>query len=153
EFIDLEFPSLERVPEALRPRDLPARDLRDVEEGGGDSMLARYFRDMALHPVMGPEEELDTARAVEQSELDHWAAMLSYLPAAEHILLTLEEQVAKAGEEEVKAPQIPDLLRLARLAGKKGKLSGEQQRQYSELARELAAAIRLPDSDRIWMAK
>ena len=26
-------------------------------------MLARYFRDMALHPVMGPEEELATARA------------------------------------------------------------------------------------------
>jgi RNA polymerase primary sigma factor len=153
EFIDLEFSSLERVPEAARPRELPARDLRDVEEGGGDSMLARYFRDMALHPVMGPEEELDTARTVEQSELDHWVALLSFAPAAEHILITLDEQVQKAGEEEVKAPQIPELMRLARLSIKKGKLGADQQRQYTELSRELASAIRLPDSDRIWMAK
>ena len=69
---------------------------RDIEDSGGDSMLARYFRDMALHPVMGPEEELETARAVEKSELEHWVALLSYVPAAEHILATLEEQVAKA---------------------------------------------------------
>ncbi len=153
EFIDLEFSSIERTPEPARPRELPARDLRDVEEGGGDSMLARYFRDMALHPVMGPEEELDTARTVERSELDHWVALLSFAPAAEHILLIVEEQVLKAGEEEVKAPQLPELLRLARLAGKKGKLTGDQHKQYVELSRELATAIRLPDSDRIWMAK
>jgi RNA polymerase primary sigma factor len=153
EFIDLEFSSTDRAPEPARPRELPARDLRDVEEGGGDSMLARYFRDMALHPVMGPEEELDTARTVEQSELDHWVALLSFGPAAEHILVTLDEYVQKAGEEEVKAPQIPELMRLARLCLKKGKLSAEQQRQYAELSRELASAIRLPDSDRIWMGK
>jgi RNA polymerase primary sigma factor len=152
EFIDLEFTTVERAPEPSRPAELQPRDLRDVEDGGGDSMLARYFRDMALHPVMGPEEELDTARAVEQSELEHWVALLSHEPAAEHILIALEKQVQKAGEDEVKAPQIPELLRLARLASKK-KLTSEQRRQYTELSRELAAAIRLPDSDRIWMAE
>jgi RNA polymerase primary sigma factor len=152
EFIDLEFTTLERVPEAPRPRELPARDLRDVEEGGGDSMLARYFRDMALHPVMGPEEELDTARGVEQSELDHWTEILSHEPAAEHILIALEKQVQKAGEEEVRAPQLPELLRLARLGAKK-KLTTEQRKSYTQLSRELAAAVRLPDSDRIWMTE
>jgi RNA polymerase primary sigma factor len=153
EFIDLEFAAVERAPEpAARPAELAPRDLRDVEDGGGDSMLARYFRDMALHPVMGPEEELDTARTVEQSELDHWVALLSHEPAAEHILIALDRQVQKAGEEEVKAPQIPELLRLARSAGKK-RLTGDQRRQYSDLCRELASAIRLPDSDRIWMAE
>ena len=152
ELIDLEFPTVERAPEPSRPAELAPRDLRDVEEGGGDSMLARYFRDMALHPVMGPEEELDTARAVERSELDHWVALLSHEPAAEYILLALERQVQKAGEDEVKAPQIPELLRLARLASKK-RLTVEHRRQYAEMSRELAAAIRLPDSDRIWMAE
>ena len=152
EFIDLEFSSTERAPEPSRPAELAPRDLRDVEDGGGDSMLARYFRDMALHPVMGPEEELDTARAVEQSELEHWVALLSHEPAAEYILIALDKQVQKAGEDEVKAPQIPELCRLARLASKK-KLTSEQRRQYTELSRELATAIRLPDSDRIWMAE
>ena len=47
------------------------QDLRAMEEGGGDSMLARYFRDMAAHQVMGPDEELQTAKAVEQAEVDH----------------------------------------------------------------------------------
>ncbi|MEO8877128.1 MAG: hypothetical protein ABI461_16160 [Polyangiaceae bacterium] len=37
-----------------------------IDEGGGDSMLARYFREMATHHVMGPEEELTTAIEVEQ---------------------------------------------------------------------------------------
>src|SRR5882724_8821917 len=59
------------------------QDLRAMEEGGGDSMLARYFRDMAAHQVMGPDEELQTAKAVEQAEVDHWVALLSFVPIAE----------------------------------------------------------------------
>ncbi len=154
EFIDLEFAPVERTPEPIRARELPARELRDVEEGGGDSMLARYFRDMALHPVMGPDEELETAKTVERTELDHWTALLSYVPVAEHVLVYVEEQVAKAGEEEVKAPQIPELIKLVRLSKKqKDKLTSEQQKEWDKLAFELSTAIRLPDSDRIWMAK
>ena len=42
---------------------------KEIEEGGGDSMLARYFREMATHPVMGPEEELKTAIEVENAEM------------------------------------------------------------------------------------
>ncbi|HVY49106.1 MAG TPA: sigma-70 family RNA polymerase sigma factor [Minicystis sp.] len=158
EFIDLDFGPMDRVvPEApARPvrEATPERELKDVEEGGGDSMLARYFRDMALHPVMGPEEELATAKTVERTELDHWVALLSYLPAAEYILVALDEYVQKAGEEEVQAPQIPELLRMARAAKKqRGKLTAEQEKQWDKLALELAAAVRLPDSDRIWMAR
>lgn len=55
EFIDIDFSAFERQAEPQRSNDThtPTRDLRDLEESGGDSMLARYFRDMALHPVMG----------------------------------------------------------------------------------------------------
>ncbi len=35
---------------------------KEIEEGGGDSMLARYFREMATHAVMGPEEEYPFTR-------------------------------------------------------------------------------------------
>src|SRR5262249_54347504 len=81
--------------------------------------------------------------------------LLSYVPAAEHILVALEEQVAKAGEDEVQAPQITELTKLARAAKKQrnSKLMSEQEKQWGELSNELAAAIRLPDSDRIWMAR
>ena len=140
EFIDLEFSALDRAPEPPRPRELPQRELKDVEDGGGDSMLARYFRDMALHPVMGPEEELDTARTVEKSELDHWT-VASLLPAGgrAHPELALEEQVAKAGEDEVQAPQIAELTKLVR--------GGEEaaERQADERAGE-AVGSRSPRS-------
>ena len=151
EFIDLEFSPLNR-PDTPRPTN--ERELKDIEEGGGDSMLARYFRDMALHPVMGPDEELDTARMVERTEIDHWVALLSYLPAAEFVLEALAEDVAKAGEEEVKAPQVQELQKLVRHAKKqKYKLAPEQDKQWAQLASELASVIRLPDSDRLWMAR
>ena len=145
EFIDLEFT-------AVAPEPRPSREMKDVEDGGGDSMLARYFRDMALHAVMGQEEELATAKAVERTEIEHWVALLSYAPAAEHILNALQEDVTKAGEEEVKAPQIAELQK--QLAKRmKGKPTAEQDKQWNELAAQLAAVVRLPDSDRLWMAR
>lgn len=151
EFIDLEFSPLNR-PDT--PRQTNERELKDIEEGGGDSMLARYFRDMALHPVMGPDEELDTARMVERTEIDHWVALLSYLPAAEYVLEALAEDVTKAGEEEVKAPQVQELQKLVRHAKKqKYKLAPEQDKQWAQLSMELATVIRLPDSDRLWMGR
>ncbi len=153
EFIDIDFTTkVDRIAEPPRPT--REREIKDVEEGGGDSMLARYFRDMALHSVMGQEEELETAKAVERTEIDHWVALLSYLPAAEHILVALEQDVIKAGEEEVQAPQIGELQKLLRLAKKqRGKLTAEQERQWADLASSLASTVRLPDSDRIWMAR
>ena len=132
---------------------VPVRELRGAKEGGDDDpLVTRYFRDLALHPVMSPDEELEAARTVEQRELGHWVALFSFPLAAEPILLTLEDQVLNAGKDEVSAPQIPDLLHLARLIGAKGTLTGEQHRQYLALSRGIAVAIRLPDADRMWMA-
>ena len=127
--------------------------LRDLEEGGGDSMLARYFREMAMHPVMGQEEEIATAREVEATEVAHWMAVLSHLPAAEHVLLALAEDVEKAGPEEVQAPQIPQLFAILKSFKKQKKLTAEQERQWTKLSSDLAHAVRLPDSDRLWMAR
>ena len=154
DFIDLDLPIVDRTVAEPPARPAAAKEMKDVEEGGGDSMLARYFRDMALHPVMGPEEELQTARTVERTEIDHWVALLSYLPAAEHVLFALEQDVLKAGEEEVQAPQIAELGKLIRSARKqRGKLTSTEERQWGQLATDLARTVRLPDSDRIWMTR
>jgi RNA polymerase primary sigma factor len=69
EFIDLQLSGLQRPAPANRET-----EMKEVEEGGGDSMLARYFRDMAIHPVMGQDEELATAREVEQTEISLWVS-------------------------------------------------------------------------------
>ena len=106
------------------------------EEGGGDTMLARYFREMATHPVMGQEEELGTAVDVESAEVEQWCAILSYLPAAEYALDALEKDLPKE-EETIDLPQLPELRKYCKLYKKqRNKLTKEQEKKYRALLRE-----------------
>ena len=130
----------------------PARD-KEIEEAGGDSMLARYFREMATHNVMGQEEELATAIEVEKAEVDHWTAIFSHLPAAEYALDSLEKDLPTNPEEILVLPQIPVMRKLIKLSKKtKGRLSKISDRRWTETCISLARAIRLADSDRLWIA-
>jgi RNA polymerase primary sigma factor len=130
----------------------PARD-KEIEEAGGDSMLARYFREMATHNVMGQEEELATAIEVEKAEVDHWTAVFSHLPAAEYALDSLERDLPTDPEEILTLPQIAQLRKLIKLSKKtKGKLSRISDKRWMDTCISLARAIRLADSDRLWIA-
>jgi RNA polymerase primary sigma factor len=125
---------------------------REIEEGGGDSMLARYFREMATHAVMGPEEELETAIEVEKAEIEHWVAILAYLPTADQALDSLVKDLP-VGEEAIDVPQVEELRKLLRAYHKqRNKLTRAQEKKYGELCMSLAKAIRLADSDRLWIA-
>lgn len=146
----------EEVPEGVEaesedePR--PPSAKAKAEEGGGDSMLARYFREMATHPVMGQEEELGTAVDVEKAEVEHWCTILAFIPAAEHALDTLEADLPK-DEEAIDVPQIAELRKYCKLYKKqRNKLTREQEKKYRALSESLARAIRLADSDRLWIA-
>jgi RNA polymerase primary sigma factor len=141
------------------PTDIP--DALEAAEPGtpevdstSDSMLSRYFRDMATHQVMGPDEELQAAQSVEEAELDHWTALLSYLPVAEFVLNQLEHDILTMNEEErPPAPQLLELRKMLKVYKKqRSKLLADQLRRWNELCVALAREVRLPDSDRIWMA-
>src|SRR6478736_112843 len=125
-----------------------------VIDGSSDSMLSRYFREMATHQVMGPDEELQAAQAVENAEIDHWSALLAYVPAAEHVLEQLERDVTSMNpEERPELSQVAELRKLTKVYRKqRSKLHADQLRQWHELTDTLARDIRLPDSDRIWMS-
>jgi RNA polymerase primary sigma factor len=126
---------------------------KEIEEGGGDSMLARYFREMATHPVMGPEEELETAIEVERAEIEHWVAILSHCEAADHALDSLERDLPTAEEEKLILPQIPEIRKLLKTYKKhRNKLTRDQDKKYRTFCASLAKAIRLADSDRLWIA-
>jgi RNA polymerase primary sigma factor len=153
EEFDLEAPqpesSGERDPQ-LSPRRQPSD--REIEEGGGDSMLARYFREMATHPVMGPEEELQTAIEVERAEVDHWVSILGYCQAADSALDALEKDLP-TGEDALTLPQIEELRKSLRTFKKqRNKLTRDQEKKYRAVCASLAKAIRLADSDRLWIA-
>jgi len=151
EEFDVDAPQSEgsAAPELAAPK--PPSD-KEIEEGGGDSMLARYFREMATHPVMGPEEELETAISVETAEIAHWTAILSFYPSGDFALDSLEKDLP-VGEEALDLPQIAELRKLLRAFKKQhGKLSASQEKKYKSWCVSLARAIRLADSDRLWIA-
>lgn len=132
--------------EEPRPKD------REIEESGGDSMLARYFREMATHAVMGQEEELATAIEVENAEIAQWVALFSHVAAAPYILESLEKNLP-TGEEALNLPQVAELHRLLKLAKKsRGKFSKDAEKKWLRTCESLARAIRLADSDRLWVA-
>lgn len=129
-----------------------APSAKEIEEGGGDSMLSRYFREMAAHPVMGQDEELATAMEVEQAEVDHWVALLAFLPASEFVLDSLEKDLP-IGEEAIDLPQLAELRRLIKAFKKAKKLSKDQEKKWKTTCASLGRAIRLADSDRLWVAR
>jgi RNA polymerase primary sigma factor len=125
---------------------------KEIEEGGGDSMLARYFREMATHPVMGPDEELQTAIAVENAEIDHWVSVFAYLPTAEFAVESLERDLP-TGEDAINLPQLADLKKvLAGLKKRRFKLSRDSEKKWKTVTAAVARVVRLPDSDRLWIA-
>ncbi|MBI4955175.1 MAG: sigma-70 family RNA polymerase sigma factor [Myxococcales bacterium] len=121
----------------------------DPRSVAGDSMLARYFRDMATHAVMGHAEEVEAAKAVEAAEVAHWAALLAYPAAAPFLLQALEEDIAGLGPDAFEVPEIALLQKLLR----NKKPSAATQRRYDELCRVLAQRVQLPDSDRLWVSR
>lgn len=69
------FSRFQSSPPSQRPSTPPAA--RPQNDTTNDSMLSRYFRDMATHSVMGSDEELAAAKSVEDAEVEHWVALLS----------------------------------------------------------------------------
>jgi RNA polymerase primary sigma factor len=150
---DLE-PDSRRHPAATPASEAPETAEPTEIDATTDSMLSRYFRDMATHQVMGPDEELQAAQDVERAEVAHWSALLSYLPATDYVLDQLAQDVTTMNEEErPDVPQIAELKKLLKVYRKqRSKLSAQQTRRWTELCEGLARQVRLPDSDRIWMA-
>jgi RNA polymerase primary sigma factor len=131
--------------------DEPREPKAEQEESSGDSMLSRYFREMATHPVMGPEEELETAEHVEQAEVDHWVTILAFLPTADLVIETLKRDLPTDEEEVLDLPQLEEMARLLKVHKKSGKLSKTQEKKWLTTCESLGRAIRLADSDRLWI--
>jgi RNA polymerase primary sigma factor len=147
-----EFEMLDAPPASIVSPDLmkpPAA--KPLDDGGGDSMLARYFREMATHNVMGQAEELQRAVEVEQAEIDHWVAILSYVPCAEAAIESLERNLPK-DEEKLDLPQLAEVHKLLKVYKKQGDhFSRAQEKRWTQHTTSLARAVRLADSDRLWV--
>ncbi|QQR89260.1 MAG: sigma-70 family RNA polymerase sigma factor [Myxococcales bacterium] len=119
--------------------------MRDMERYGGRStMLSRYFRDMSLHRVLTPEEEVTAAKEVERLEIEYWQALLAYPAAYETVALVLEKALAEC---EAFPSEIEGLRKILK-SSKTGRVATKSQKRWNTLVLELARKLRILDSDR-----
>ncbi|MBM4375256.1 MAG: hypothetical protein FJ095_09240, partial [Deltaproteobacteria bacterium] len=130
---DAAEPRDEEMVRAAAPTRSPDSPL-DVRAVQGDTMLARYFRDMSHHPVMDHSEEVAAAVSVESAECAHWVALLAYLPAASSILRALREDVARDTEGQLVVAELEAALKLVTAPpGKTPSLADRKLDRYTDL--------------------
>jgi RNA polymerase primary sigma factor len=146
-FESFEEPTGAQLAEAQREMERALKDMKG--KSSGDSTLSRYFREMANHPVLTPQQEVEAAKQVERLEIGYWSALFSYAPACETIGIVLEKLL---GELSIEPPQeIAQLRKLAKTAGKNGKLLKKNQDRWNELTAELNPKLRVLDTDRVFV--
>ena len=98
EFDESKLGDDEPSPEQLeRARTEAEKALKELErQGAGDSTLSRYFREMASHRVLTPQEEIEAAQLVERLEIAYWEALFSYLPCFETVASVIEHHLPEA---------------------------------------------------------
>ncbi len=154
---DAERPAAEAAPEeAQEAREEPSQeDLEEVEretaKAIGDvertdrSMLGRYFREMANHRVLAPDEELEAARQIHELEVGYWKALLSHPPALEAVARVLEHHITEL------PPDVATLRKLVK--GAKKNLTKKEQQRWDEAVQTLSLKLRELDADRIFVAE
>ena len=107
------------------------------------SFLAMYFRDMAELDVLRPEQEFETARKIEEMELDLWRTLLGFASGADWIGDTIEKAVGKPMPE----------VKVYRSAAEKArhKASIQTRSRFEKSAMELSLKLRAIDIDRIFL--
>jgi len=117
------------------------------EKSSGDTMLSRYFRDMAMHRVLRPDEEVEAAKTVEDLERKYWVALFAYPPAFE----TVANVVAASLSPEQTMPAQLDELRKLVPAALNTRATKKQQEHWDVLGWELACKLRELDGDRLFV--
>ena len=107
------------------------------------SFLAMYFRDMAVLDVLRPEQEFETARNIEQMELDLWRTVVGFAPGNNWILDIVERELGKP---------LPEA-KLHRAAAERArrKSSIQARSRFEKTGAQLAVKLRLLDIDRIFI--
>jgi RNA polymerase primary sigma factor len=132
---------------ALSEEKLDGEHAARVEKAQGDTMLSRYFRDMATHRVLRPDEEVEAAKAVEDLERKYWVALLAYAPALETVLSMIRQTILP---EQTFPSELEELEKLVPAALNQ-RVTKKAQEKWDALAFTAACKLRELDGDRIYV--
>jgi len=131
----------EEVEEATEAATVTSKRKRGDDEPA--SFLAMYFRDMAELDVLRPEQEFETARKIEELELDLWRTILAFSPGADWVMDRVESAVEKPVLE-------AKPYRLA-AEGARHKSSIPARSRFDKAGLRLATKLRAIDIDRLFL--
>ena len=122
----------------------PVKVVRPMRTPDSDDHLAAYFRQLAEHELLTPEDERELSQGIEDTEILTWERVLSRAEAVRPLLALVEPNL----EQPVKFPKlqkvIDDMLKTKR-ARKDDKLV----KKLHAAAKEAAVQLRALDLDRV----
>lgn len=126
------------------PTPARAASPRSMRTPDADDHLAAYFRQLAEHELLTPEDERELSQGIEDTEILTWERVFARADVANAVLALVEPNL----ENPIKFPKLQKAvedLQKSKRAGKDVKLI----KKLGAAAKETAAALRALDLDRV----
>ena len=134
--------------QALAPAPVEVEEVkatvRAVRAPDADDHLAAYFRQLAEHDLLSPEDERELSQGIEDTEIMTWERVLTRPEVVVHLLALVEPNL----EQPIKFPKLLKAVEDA-LAAKRGRKDPKLQKRLVAAARESAVQLRALDLDRV----
>jgi len=117
---------------------------RAVRAPDADDHLAAYFRQLAEHDLLSPEDERELSQGIEDTEILTWERVLGRAEVVEHLLALVEPNL----EQPVKFPKLQKAVEDV-LAVKRGRKDPKLVKRLVAAAKEAAVQLRTLDLDRV----
>ena len=117
---------------------------RPIRTPDSDDHLAAYFRQLAEHELLTPEDERELSQGIEDTEILTWERVLSRPDAVRPLLALIEPNL----EQPVKFPKLQKVLD-DMLKSKRARKDDKLVKKLTVAAKEVAAQLRALDLDRV----
>jgi len=133
-------------PKLLEDKDevVVVKAARPMRSPDSDDHLAAYFRQLAEHELLTPEDERELSQGIEDTEILTWERVLSRAEAVRPLLALIEPNL----EQPVKFPKLQKILD-DMLKTKRARKDDKLVKKLAVAAREAAVALRALDLDRV----
>ncbi len=135
-------------PDAKSPEDkddvVVTKVVRPMRTPDSDDHLAAYFRQLAEHELLTPEDERELSQGIEDTEILTWERVLSRPDAVRPLLALLEPNL----EQPIKFPKLQKVLD-DMLKTKRARKDDKLVKKLGVAAREAAVQLRALDLDRV----
>ena len=133
-------------PKTLEDKDevVVVKAARPMRSPDSDDHLAAYFRQLAEHELLTPEDERELSQGIEDTEILTWERVLSRAEAVRPLLALIEPNL----EQPVKFPKLQKILD-DMLKTKRARKDDKLVKKLAVAAREAAVALRALDLDRV----